>query len=362
MPVYQYNTKNNKFWKFRVYIKDPTGKNRQIERRGFKTKKEAQNAEMIFKLKYQEKINSITFYELYLSYIKHQENNLKHQSYRKMISIFKNHLLPYFKDYKIDKITPLVYDNWKNMIDKKEYKYKYKTKTNIHNAMVGILNYAIKFYGLKENIASKVGNFKRKNELIKSINFWTLEEFNCFINNVDDFVYKIFFTTLYFTGLRQGEALALTWNDLGNGYLDINKTISKETINGKHIINTPKTKSSIRQVYLDKKIYSQLIQLKEFYKNQIGFNNNWFIFGGITPLSSSTIGRKKDTWCEISNIKKIRIHDFRHSHASLLLSNGIPITAISQRLGHSKLSMTLDIYSHLLPQDEDKVIQLLDNL
>ena len=77
--------------------------------------------------------------------------------------------------------------------------------------MVNILNYAIRFYDLKDNIATLTGNFKRKTELKKNVNFWTIEEFQKFIDCVDDFVYKTFFETLYYTGLRQGEALALNW-------------------------------------------------------------------------------------------------------------------------------------------------------
>lgn len=109
-------------------------------------------------------------------------------------------------------------------------------------------------------------------------------------------------------------------------------------------------------------IIKKIVKITILTLNNYDFNEDWYIFGGINPLSTTTIGRKKDIYCKKANVKKIRIHDFRHSHASLLLSYGVPITVISQRLGHSDTNMTLNIYSHLIPQDEDKAIDILNNL
>lgn len=105
-----------------------------------------------------------------------------------------------------------------------------------------------------------------------------------------------------------------------------------------------------------------LNDLKEYYKKYVGFNDSWYIFGGLIPLSRTTIGRKRDEYCKKAQVKRIRIHDFRHSHATLLVSNGLPITAISERLGHSETSMTLNIYSHAVPEDEKKITDLIENL
>ena len=147
------------------------------------------------------------------------------QSYRKTVSKFNNHILPYFKDYRLKSITPNIYTKWQVLIEKKGFKHKYNS--SLHGSVVTILNYAIKFYGLKENVASKIGNFSRKDDLLKNVDFWTLDEFNKFISVVDDDIYKKFYQVLYYTGLRQGEALALTWKDFKNDYLDVYKTISK---------------------------------------------------------------------------------------------------------------------------------------
>ena len=113
---------------------------------------------------------------------------------------------------------------------------------------------------------------------------------------------------------------------------------------------------------IDNVTYSMLNNLKNYYKKIIGFNEDWFIFGGIKPLSTTTIERKKNHYCEVAKVKQIRIHDFRHSHATLLLSRGVPVTVISKRLGHSDISTTLNIYSHFIPEDEEKVVSLLNEL
>lgn len=335
MPTYQ--DKKTKKWKFRVYANDIYGHRKQYERKGFSTKKEAQQAELDFLMQEKSDTKKMTFYGLWLEYRKYKQLQLKAQSFRSVESRFKNHILPYFKDYNLNNINNRVYVKWQMEIEKKGFKHKYNS--SLHGAMVNILNYAIKFYGLKDNIATLTGNFKRKTEIKKNVDFWTIEEFNHFINVVNDQVYKTFFNTLYYTGLRQGEALALNWEDFSDGYLNIDKTISKEISNGEHIINTPKTSHSIRKIKIDDSLIKELNELKEYYKSMIDFNEKWYIFGGLYPLSPTTIGRKKDMYCELAGVKKIRIHDFRHSHASLLLSKNVPITVISECLGQIDTNM-----------------------
>lgn len=172
--------------------------------------------------------------------------------------------------------------------------------------------------------------------------------------------YSIYF---FYTGVRIGEALALTFADIDNGVVSINKTISKEYYNGKRAITTPKTKKSIRKIHIDSILKNEIELLRKHYSTIYSdFNNSYFVFGGTIPLSNSTVERKKNKWCDQANVKRIRIHDFRHSHATLLITNSIPITAISHRLGHSNVSLTLDTYAHLLDEDEKRVSDTLNSL
>ena len=357
MPVY-YN-EGKKTWKYRTYADDVYGNRKQFEKSGFKTKREALKAERELKDDGCLECN-MTFDQLCNEYLDFKKVKLKEQSYRKINSNFKNHILPYFRNYKVKDINVSTYLKWQKIIEQKGFKHKFNT--GLHGSVVSILNYAVNFHGLKMNIASKVGNFKCKTDLKRNVDFWTFEEFQKFIGVVTENIYKIFFETLYYTGLRQGECLSLTWKDFKDGYLDIYKTISKEQKDGEYIINTPKTSKSIRKIKLDKYLISTLNKLKDECKSMVGFCEEWYIFGCLKPLAPTTIGRKKDKYCEVAGVKKIRIHDFRHSHVSLLLSQGVPITVISQRLGHSDIATTLNIYSHLIPSDEDKAINIINEI
>ena len=302
-------------------------------------------------------LSTLTFLDLWNEYNNYMKEKLKTQTYTKITNNIKNH----FSKYLVKDITAKIYVNWQIQVEEKDYKYSFKS--NLHTSMVSILNYAVKFYDLKSNIASKVGGFNKRKEKVKNVNFWTIDEYKKFISVVDDDLYKLFFSTLFFTGVRLGECIALNWTDFKDGYLDINKTISKEKdSSGNYVFNSPKTPSSFRKIKLDNCLVSSFNNLYKKEKLKSDFNDKWFIFGGKKPLTQTTIGRRKNLYCDIAGVKKIRLHDFRHSHATLLLSQGVPITVISQRLGHSNINMTLNTYSHLVPTDEIKAINIINSI
>lgn len=286
---------------------------------------------------------------------------LKKNSYRAVKSRIDCHILPYFKKYDdLNDITPQDYMDWQLSILKKDFKYKYNT--SLHTAVVTMLNFAKIMYKIDNNVASQVDGFKNNTIADLNVDYWTYEEFETFINVVDNDLYKLLFETLYYTGMRLGECLALNWKDIDKHYIKINKTITKELINGSRLITTPKTRTSIRKVKMNEYLEERLLFYKEYSKKIIGFEENTFIFGCHKPLSPTTVDRYMRKYCDKSGVKKIRIHYLRHSHASLLLSNGVPITVIQTRLGHSDPSITLKYYAHLMPNDEDKAINIIDNL
>lgn len=364
----QYQDKKTKLWKYRVYLIDEFGRKKQKEKRGFKTKKEAKLAEEKLvqenekRIQDREKLkNCISFSQLTKEYLEYKHLKLKINAYKTIESRIRVHITPYFEKFEnIHDILPADYINWQIEIDKKVKSFNYKS--SLHTAFVNLLNYAMDFHGLKENVASKIKNFSNKTSHSQNINYWDYEEYQNFINGVDDALYHLLFEVLYFTGLRIGECLALTWNDLQQDYLNINKTLTRVYEDNKKILNSPKTTSSNRQVKLDLVTLQHLLKYKEKQKKKIHFKNDWFIFGDLKSLSTTTIDRKKNYYCEKTHTKKIRIHDFRHSHVSLLISNGVPITVIQKRLGHSNSSITLKIYAHMLKQDEDKAIYTINRI
>ena len=280
----------------------------------------------------------------------------KNQSFTTMKYKFDLYVLPYFKDMFLEDITS------KNILEWEEYILSLNFSNNhnkgLYYVLSGFFEFCSIFYKFDKKIISNVGCFKRKYE-DKKIDFYNLEDYNKFINCVDDLIYKQFFSLLFFTGVRPGEAMALKFKDLSNGYISISKTIESH---GKRNITTPKTYSSNRLIKIDTLLEQDLLMLKKVYEDKgIPFNDDLFIFGATKPLSPSTIARKKLKACEKAGIRPITLHQFRHSHATFLLDEGIPITEVSRRLGHSKVSTTLDVYSHTDITQEKRVFDTLNS-
>lgn len=302
-----------------------------------------------------------TFEESFDEYSNYLKIRLKPQAYRTGLSRFRLYVLSYFKKYNIYDLNTRDILKYQSYLISLPFTYKYKK--GVYYALISFLNFCRIYYDLEKNVASMVGMFRNKYDIEKELNIWTYDEFNKFIKVVDDQLYEVLFRFLFYTGCRLGEALALSFNDIEDNVLTINKTITKENVNGKRIITPPKTKKSNRKILLDPYLLSDIKQLREHYiKKYKNFNNKFFIFGGINSLSPSTIERKKNHYCVLANVKQIRLHDFRHSHATLLVNNNIPINIVADRLGHADINMTYSVYVHKNLENEKRVIETLNSL
>ncbi len=290
----------------------------------------------------------------YLSYIKLK---LKNSTFETNERRLKTYILNYFKNKNIYDLTIKDIIDWQNYINNFDFSYNYKS--NLHYYFNGFLDYCMLFFELEKNVSRIFGNFKN-NEIKKIKKIWSYNEYNIFINSINDIIYKTLFNTLYYTGLRKGELLGLKFNDINfiNKTICINKQLTRHGT-----ITTPKTNKSNRIINIDNLLCKELMRLREYYKsNYTNFDNNFFIFGGDKYISFTTLKRKKDLYCKNINLEPIKIHEFRHSHAILLYQNNIDIVDIKNRLGHENISTTIDTYLKYMPKDEKKVINTLNSI
>lgn len=299
----------------------------------------------------------ITFDEAYKEYISYIKLKLKPTTILTKQYKINNYFLKYFSDMKINNFNEKIYIDWQNKI--RDLNYSESFNNNLQSYIKIFFDYLYLNYKI-ENIPRKIGNFKSFNvhekKEIKTITYKDYKKlYKASKNNI---MYNTLFEVLYFTGIRKGEILALKWYDLNKKEISINKNITKECFNGKRIIQTPKSKNSIRKIKIDNKLYRKLKKLKKYYIKNNTFNKDNFIFGGNKPLATTTLDRYKDIYCNKANIPKYNIHAFRHGHATLLYEKKCDPKAIQKRLGHSNIETTLNVYVH--SNKEKRVMRTLN--
>lgn len=368
MAVYKdkTKTKDGRTWYFKVYKDKKAYKSKR-----YLTKAEAKEEEVLFLLKRDNPHRKpfVLIAKDYFDYLFKINKESTHYSY---ISSYNKHIYPYFKDFDINSIDVSVISNWASELEKQGYSVKYlnKLSTIINN----IFKYAIRNYGYKDNPAKLYGRFIEKNDEIirdrEKLRYITLDEFNRFISFVDDIVWKTFFMFAYYTGCRKGEIQATTWNDIDfqTSSIHITKTLSVKTTEKFKLTNTKGKRN--RTIKLNKTLLEQLKLYKQEMMKYTDFSNDWFVFGNSRFLPQTTIDRVKEKYFLLSGVPEITMHEFRHSHVSLLineyLKSGQTDTAkffvmMSDRLGHS-IKVMQDTYMHLFPTIQDEIVDLLDNL
>ena len=352
MPAYKDSKTGTWFVKF--YCKDWTGENKQIKKRGFATKREALDYERNYKIR-QENNLDMTFGEFWKLYTEDVKNYVKLNTWLTKEHIVDTKILPYFKNLKMNEITPGDVRKWQNEMvafrneNGKSYSQTYK-KT-MHNILSAIFNHACRFYNLKSNPARQAGNMGREEK--KEMLFWTKEEYLKFAEVMMDKPQSYYaFEVLYWCGIREGELLALTPADfdLDKGLLSITK--SYQRLKGRDVITDPKTPKSVRVIQMPQFLTDEIRDyLKSLYKVQPDQR--------IFEVTKSYLHHEMDRGAKAAGVKRIRIHDLRHSHVSLLIEMGFSALAIADRVGHESVDITYK-YAHLFPSKQQEMAQKLD--
>ena len=335
MPVYKDDERGT--WYASFYYTDWQGRRNLNKKRGFERKKDAQEFEREFLAK-QERSCDMTFASLWELYCDDMASRLRENTLQSKKYLVERHILPFYEALKVNEITPAHVRKWQSELLSKGYAPTYVKTTN--NQLVAVLNYAVRYYGLPSNPCHVAGSVGRKNA--DAMKFWTKEQFEAFLACVERPSARAGFSLLFWTGIRIGELLALTLNDFDFEKKTLSVSKSFQSIKGREVITEPKTQKSKRVIPLPDKLCAVV---QEYTTRLYDYSSDERLF----PFTKSFFHKEMEKACAASGVEKIRLHDLRHSHASLLIEMGVPILLVSERLGHEDVETTLRTYGHLYP-------------
>lgn len=358
-------TKDGRQWYFTMYINGKKYKSKK-----YATKREASDAEILFKKENENKdyeAHKITFNEAIKDYLEAEKEKTKPSTYRQEIKLCE-HIAESLGPIVIEKLTVNQYKQFRSNLLSKGLSIPYCNK--IINHCKSVLKLAYVRYGAITRVPEGFDALK-DNSIKKEIEFYTPDEFKAFLGAIDRSDYRnikwyAFFVVSYYMGTRCGENNALTWKDIDfdKRTISINKTVNTKMKDGagNYLVGSPKTKGSYRVLPMPNNVYNALKALKQLYMKYEGFKEDWYCYGGIKPLSETNIHKYNKMFSEAASIKTISVHGYRHSCCSYLLNKGCNILLISKYLGHTDTQKALNTYSHLMPNQLDEAVELLNLL
>lgn len=356
MPVYEEKEKvdGKKRYYIRTYVFDEYGIKRQITKHnknwiGKNGQYEAQQEENRLKNNcYVERHEKIKLYDLIDDYLKNLKNTTKLGTLKRHIGNIERYIKTNFKNCYAMEISNKRVLEWKSTLDNTNLALNSKKSAFI--TFSAIISHGCKFHNLQNNPFKVVGNFSaKKGHTKRDYTIMSEEQFKRFIEVENDEKYKAIYTILYYTGIRRGELLALTWADVNFdlGRIDINKTLNPKIKDENDV--SPKTDKANRIILMTEKVKESFSFLKGL--------------GLETPASFvtlTTLKRRCDNNCAKIGVRNFRIHDFRHSFASLCIEKNIAVSIISNYMGHENISTTLNTYGHLYPDSQEKLVNALN--
>ena len=359
-------TKDGRSWVFIQYSKGLDGKRHQYQSQAYMTEDEAIQAEKIYLNKYKDvEVNPhMTFKEAYTIYYDYQKDKIKDstlKTYRDRIKY-----MGLLDNVELVNLNWDLYQKWRAQINKTNLCDRYKT--DIQKFIKQVINFAEKQWDFNlRKFYNKLEPFKTPGALKKEMDFYEPEEFFKFISVVDDLRYKCFFELLYYCGLRRSEARGLQWKhiDFNNRTLTVSQQVlnpSNSNASTEWYISSTKTEASNRTIPISTTLLNDLAELKKTNERLSKFKQTWFVLGDDVPMATGRMYFYRDKYAEKAGIRRIRLHNFRHSCASALISGAAPITAVSNFLGHSETTETLETYTHMFKKDLANVPKFFDTL
>ncbi len=374
-----YKRKDGK-WRVVISYTDSAGK-KQRRYSSAKTRKEAIQKEALMLASTDRfSMSGVLFGTIAEDYLKRSKEKIRLTTWRGYNNFYRLHLSAFFKDRVFLKITSGDVEEWKSEMRAKGYKTIYLN--HAFSALRVIFSYAKKEYNLYNGSLEKAGRFTENPNAVtqeETLHYWTPEEYRRFILAADKelsflekssgtyMAYqatKVIISIMYFCGLRKGEANALLVDDFHDGdhpYLSITKSVTQQLGLGHYLITNPKNKSSVRDVPVCQELAKILREhIQENILPLPHFGKDVYLVYGASPMPNTTLEKYKNLLEKEAGIPHIRIHDLRHSFASMLINAGIPIGVISKLCGHSSPEITYRIYSHLYPVTASEAVDKME--
>jgi integrase len=338
-----------KKWMVQYRFTDWQGNRKKSTKRGFNTKREAEDWLRQF-LQMKQADFDMRLEDFVKLYYADMETRLREHTMHTKKYVIDLKILPYFGKLSMNAIKPADIRNWQNTLIKEDYAETY-LKT-INNQLNALFNYAVKYYDLKSNPCKKAGSMGKSNA--EEMNFWTKQEFMQFIDYVTDKRQSyIGFMMLYWTGMRIGELLALMPKDIDFERKTISISKSYQRLNRRDIVTPPKTPKSKRVISIPEFL---AVDLQEYISSIYSIEEDDRLFSVTKYFMEHEMRRG----IKASGVKRIRLHDLRHSHASLLIEMGFTPLAIAERLGHERIETTMNTYAHLYPNKQGQIADKLE--
>lgn len=347
MPTYK--DEKTGTWYCKFYYTDYTGTRKQKLKRGFKLQRTAKEWEQDFLTRLQG-CPDMTFKTLYELYATDLKEHARESTYRTHLSLVRRHVLPFWEKLRLDQITPADVRRWQGEIKKHGLAPHTQYVANCY--LSTIFNFAVRYYNLPSNPCRTVPLIGKPG---RSLTFWTLEEYQKFLPTVIDPIMRAAFQVLFYTGMRCGELLALQIKDFDAEKKSINICGTYHRYDRTDIITDPKSDNSKRVITIPDFLVEELQDLLQKIYSPEPTDR---IFQPVTSIRLRTAITKGSSATEI---KRIRVHDLRHSHVSLLINMGFPALLIAERIGDT-VDMVNKIYGHLYPNRHREVADQLEKL
>lgn len=369
MPIYKEGGKKDGLQRYRVTVSytAPSGEYKQISRVAYGSDAARQLESDLRREASSGTASRMTVAELAERYIDAVRHDLREQTVDKKQCVQKCHILPTLGDERLDKLTPARLEKWKLSVGEKPLSLG--MKRNAFKELRAILNYAKRVDLIQKSPLEKVPNFRDSGdvpETAERIRYYTKSEFVQYIQTHEkiaresgDWRYYVFFCVAFYTGMRKGEIHALKWSDITGDVIHVRRSIAQK-LRGGDRETKPKNQASVRDLRMPDPLIKILNEHRARQERDPAFSVDWRVVGGVAPLRDTSIEKANIKAQTMAGLPHRTIHEFRHSHATLLFNAGVDLAEVSRRLGHSSIKETERTYAHLYPTKEELALAALN--